>query len=49
MINNFSHLNQNKSFDIKSCTGQQISKIESFDINTLEDFELASYFAKKNL
>ena len=49
MINNYSHLNQNKSFDIKSCTGQQISKIESFDINTLEDFELASYFAKKNL
>ncbi len=49
MINNFSPLNQNKSFDIKSCTGQQISKIEGFDINTLEDFQLAAYFAKKYL
>jgi CMP-N-acetylneuraminic acid synthetase len=49
MIKNISPLNQNKTFDINSCTGKQISKIESFDINNLEDFQLADYFAKKNL
>ena len=48
MINNKSPLLKSKSIDLKSCIGHKISRLESFDINEEQDFEIASNYIKKN-
>ena len=48
MLKNKSPLFKSKSFDIKSCIGFKIPRLESFDINQNQDFELASHYLKRN-
>ena len=49
MIKNKSPLFKSKPFDLKSCIGYQITRLESFDINQKQDFEIASHYIKKNI
>ena len=47
MIKNKSPLLKSKAFDLKSCIGYQVTRLESFDINQKQDFEIASFYIKK--
>ena len=48
MIKNKSPLFKSKPFDLKSCIGYKITRLESFDINQKKDFEIASHYIKRN-
>ena len=47
-LKNFTPNIKNFDFDITSCTGFKINSREAFDINTIEDFNLAKYMAKNS-